>query len=56
MATSSKTKYKNEIKLFFNELLCIAICIVCYYLEKWTSGLGTEHTAKRRSRKVEKLG
>jgi len=52
MPTSSKTKYKNEVKRFFNEVLSITICVVCFYLEKWTSEMGRKHRAKRFSRKT----
>jgi len=55
MKASSKTKYKNEVKKLFNELLYMIIVIVCYYSIRKIDGLGRKHKLKGFSSKTKEL-
>ena len=46
MKASSKTKYKNEIKKVFNELLYMIIVVICYYIIRKVDGLGRKYRLK----------
>ena len=53
MKASSKTKYKNEIKKVFNELLHMIIVVICYYILRKIDGLGRKYRLKGFGRKTE---
>ena len=55
MKASSKTKYINEMKKIFNELLYMIIVVICYYIIRKVDGLGRKYRLKGFSDKNKEL-